>query len=293
MSTETTTWILFFINGCEFYYLLCAFFRSRIKNVFVGASVYAFLCLMVRMLSNQVEDVDTYNSALVIVAVIHTALVYSLFKVKKWYAPLIFEVISMVGMLVLQIPTTVLSGVVTGANMLEAGKYAEYDLNYPITTSLNCMLFMVIIFIVYIVIFAKKYFVSRILLSATMGIVFYQTLVIVLFYVLCLKNGENAIFGGVLFVVFSLLSDMVVLKTVESMLHKQQVEREWATLSAQRQKEYDYYVNVQNAIEQMRLERHDCVNYLQAIERLIGDESNHAEAEKLLNELCKKYTSGE
>ena len=158
-------------------------------------------------------------------------------------------------------------------------------MNYVISSSLMCMLFMGITFLVYVVLYIIRYKTSAHLLAATMGLICHQILVITVFYMLCLNNDANAVLGSVLFVAFSILSDMAVLNSFENMLEKIHIEREWKSLSAQRQQEYEHYQKVQESIEQMRMERHDYVNYMQAVERLLGNEKDYKEACGLLQEI--------
>ena len=63
------------------------------------------------------------------------------------------------------------------------------------------------------------------------------------------------------------------------------VEQEWKYLQETRIKEYECYLQVQNQMDELRLKRHDCVNYLQAIERLIETREGRKEARKVIDEI--------
>lgn len=284
MSTEITTWILFWINAFQFYYFICAFMKAKIKNYYVGASIYAAICLFMRAVSNLFEG-DAYSLAILFVSIFQSIIVYPLFHVKKWYYPWLMEIVLMGGNLLLQIPVIWLCELVTGSNVLLEGNNSDFDLNYIISSSLMCMLFMIAVFFAYEIMFLREYKMSKELIVSTMGIVLYQTMVISLYYALCRNSNEIAINSGVIFVLFSILSDMAVLKSIERVLEKQQTRREWEQLLLQRQKEYEYYVDIQQVIEEMRMERHDCANYLQTIEGMIKNDNTYVNAKKFILEL--------
>ena len=48
------------------------------------------------------------------------------------------------------------------------------------------------------------------------------------------------------------------------------------------------YQKVQESIEQMRMERHDYVNYMQTVERLLDDAKDYKEACGLLKDIYER-----
>ena len=292
MNTVITTWLLLAINGFQYFYIMCVFFERRIKSLLLSGVVYTGICLIIRYLTGLTEGA-LYAIGGSVSILLQILILYPLFHIRKWYHAWVLQGGFMAGMILLQIPTIFLAELITGSNVLEEVNTSNFDLNYVISASLNCMIYMVVIFIVYIIRFAIHYSASRIILFATIGVVIYQTLVMIFFYMLCWENGENAVMGGVLFVIFSIVSQMAILKSIESILEKGRIEREYSQLSNLRKREYEHYQMVQEEIERLRLERHDYINYLQAIHRFLDETSNYEEVKELLQELRQKYDNEE
>jgi len=280
MNTEVVTWILFITNGIQFYYILCAFMKRRIKSIFAGAFLYAGICMTMRMVSAQFEGA-LYGFAATMVILLQVVVLYPLFYVKKWYYAWIIEFIVMLTMIITQVPTIWLAELITGTNVIEEINGSDFDLNYVIATALNCMVYMIFILIVYILVFYIKYSASKKLLSAAFFVGLYQMAVTLLFYMYCRESSESAVYGGVIFVAVSIATDMAILICVENRLKKALVEKEWEVLSNQRKKEYERYEKIKEEIDMLRMERHEYANQIYLIQNLI-DKNEDVEEIKIL-----------
>lgn len=286
MSTETATLILFIINSIQYFYIISAFFKRTINNFWLGAFIYAFLAVSMRIVSS-LFDGRVYLIVSFVVIVMHVVILYPLFRFKKWHYACIIEFAVMITMIFAQMPAIWLTEPITGQNVVTEINGGDFNLSYVIATSLSCMMYMIFIFIVYVIKFVIKYSCSKKLLLSTFMITIYQLIVISLFYVLCRDNNDVAILGGVIFVVFSILSDMAILISIENSLKKIQMEKIWNQLAIQRRKEYETYCNIQKYIEQMRMERHDYVNFIQTIGQMISVPSLYGEAKMIISKLQK------
>lgn len=286
MSTETATLILFMINAIQYFYIISAFFERTIKNFWIGAFIYAFAGISMRIISS-LFDGWVYLIVSFVAIVMHVVILYPLFRFKKWHYACIIEFVVMITLILIQMPAIWLTEPITGQNVVTEINGGDFNLSYVIATSLSCMMYMIFIFIVYVIKFVIKYSCSKKLLLSTFMITIYQLIVISLFYVLCRDNNDVAILGGVIFVVFSILSDMAILISIENSLKKIQMEKIWNQLAIQRRKEYETYCNIQKYIEQMRMERHDYVNFIQTIGQMISVPSLYGEAKMIISKLQK------
>ena len=290
MSTETATLILFIINAIQYYYIISAFFERTIKNFWLGAFIYAAAGISMRIISS-LFDGGVYLLVSFIAIIMHVVVLYPLFRFKRWHYACVIEFVIMVTLILIQMPAIWLTEPITGQNVVMEVNGGDFNLSYVIATSLSCMLYMIFIFVVYVIKYIIKYSCSKKLLLSTFMITIYQLFVISLFYVLCRNDGEMAILGGVVFVVFSILSDMAILISIENLLEKIQTEKIWNQLAEKRRKEYETYCEIQEYIENMRIERHDYVNYIQTIGQMISEPSLYGEAQMIICKLKKIYNS--
>jgi len=288
MRTELITWILFFANAFQTYYFFSVFLERRFRHFYLEGCIYAIMILLGRYITNSFSLVG-YAIVAVVVLVLQIISLYVFFKIEKWYKPWIAQGILMTIMMVLQFPAMSLAELITGSHVFLDANLYNFDLSYVITTALNCMVFMIVFLIVYAVLFIRRYGTGREIVGATVGLVIYQTIVVVFFFMLCWENGENAVNGGALFVIFSIGLDIVVQQSIERLYEKQLVEQEWRLLQELRVREYENYLCVQNKMDKLRLQRHDCVNYLQVLERLIETGEGKKEVCKVIDEMRRKY----
>ena len=288
MNTEVVTWIMFFVSAIQYFYIISLFYESRIKNFWIGASIHAFVQLTLRSISAMVEG-NAYWIPTAVILVMQLIILMPLFEYEKWWRLCLCGFIFMMAMVFAQLPVLWLVELYTGTDVVGDVNGGNFDLTYVIVTSLNCMIYMIIIVIIYVIKLRLKFTSSKMVLMSTSMVVVYQMIVISFFYGLCWKNGDSAIYGGVIFVAISILTDVIILNRIEDVLKKIQLEKEWNKLTIQRKLEYQYYSKVQDDIEKMRLERHDYMNYVQGIERMISEPSQYGEAQKLIDELREKY----
>lgn len=288
MNTEIVTWMVLLLNSFLVYYSLCVFFKRKIHNIFMGGFVYVLICMGMRIVTNLFEG-SVYWAVAYIILVVQVLMLYLFFHVSKWYYPWIAHILITVVMLFLQIPAAWMAEFITGVNVLEEGNLSTYDLNYVLVSSLTCMLYLIVFAIAFVTILSMHYSISRWIYVATMGLIIYQSLVVMFFYMLCWRDGDNAVLGATIFTAFGIMIDIVVLKSMENFLEKRKVEQEWQRLSLLRQREYEYYQKLQNEIEKMRMERHDYINYLQAMERLIKDGQQYDDVKKMIYQLQQTY----
>lgn len=288
MNTEVVTWIMFFVSAVQFFYIISLFYERRIKNFWIGAMIHVFVQLTLRSVSSTVEG-NAYWIPTTVILIVQLLILLPLFKYKKRWHICLCGFTFMMAMIFAQLPVLWLVELFTGTDVVGDVNGGNFDLTYVVVTSLNCMIYMIIIVIIYVIKLRLKYTSSKMVLISASMVVIYQMLVILFFYGLCWKNGESAIYGGVIFVAISILTDVVMLNRIEDVLKKIQLEKEWNKLTIQRKLEYQYYSKVQGNIEKMRLERHDYMNYVQGIERMISEPSQYGEAQKLIDELREKH----
>ena len=209
MSTEFITWILFFANAFQIYYFLSVFFERRFHHFYLEGCIYAIMILIGRFITNSFSVVG-YAIIAVVVLVLQIASLYLFFKIDKWYKPWLVQGILMAVMMVLQFPAMWLAQLITGSHVFLDANLHDFNLSYVITTALNCMVFMILFLIVYAILFIRRHGTAKEIMLATIGLVVYQTMVVVFFYMLCWENGQNAVNGGALFVIFSIGLDIVV-----------------------------------------------------------------------------------
>lgn len=288
MNTEVVTWIMFFISAIQYFYIIDLFFERTIKNFWIGALIHTFVELSLRKVASMVEG-NAYWIPTAGVLIVQLLILLLLFRYKKWWHVCLGGCGVMMTMIVLQFPILWFVELFTGTNVVGDVNGGDFNLTYVVVSTLDCMINMIFIVIIYVIKLRIRYKSSRMMLVSTFMVVVYQMLVILFFYGLCWKNGDSAVYGGVIFVAISILTDMVILNRIEDVLKKIQLEKEWNKLTLQRKSEYQYYYKVQEEIEKMRMERHDYMNYIQTIERMISDPSQYGEAQKLIDELRENY----
>ena len=100
----------------------------------------------------------------------------------------------------------------------------------------------------------------------------YQLIIFLVYYNGCEKIDVPSIVVGWLLYLFGILIDVAILYLITGMIKKMKLEKELSALYKKRTEELDYYMQVNNHMEEVRELRHEFANQLQVIYGLLEEE---------------------
>lgn len=110
----------------------------------------------------------------------------------------------------------------------------------------------------------------------------YQLIIFLVYYNGCEKIDVSSIVVGWLLYLFGILIDMAILYLITGMIKKMKLEKELDALYKKRKEELNYYMQVNNHMEEVRELRHEFANQLQVIYGLL-EEENTDKVMRMLN----------